>query len=98
MKHKSNNEFGGCWMPNFAANLSLLFNEVPFLQRFSLAKAAGFKAVEYQFPYDYAISDLKAQLRKNELKQVLFNLPAGNWAAGDRGIAAHPDRINEFRA
>lgn len=85
-------------MPNFAANLSMLFTEVPFLQRFSLAKAAGFKAVEYQFPYDYALSDIKAQLRDSELKQVLFNLPAGNWAAGDRGIAANPDRIGEFRA
>jgi hydroxypyruvate isomerase len=85
-------------MLKFAANLTMLFTEVPFMQRFRLAMAAGFNAVECQFPYDHDINDLKTQLRDNELKQVLFNLPAGDWAAGDRGIAAHPDRIAEFRS
>jgi hydroxypyruvate isomerase len=89
---------GGIKMPKFSANLTMLFTEAPFLQRFSLAKEAGFKTVEYLFPYDHALAELKAQLRDNGLTQVLFNLPAGNWGAGERGIAAHPERISEFRA
>jgi hydroxypyruvate isomerase len=85
-------------MPKFAANLTMLFTEAPFMQRFSLAKEAGFKTIEYLFPYDYDLTELKAQLQGNGLKQVLFNLPAGNWGAGERGIAAHPERISDFRA
>jgi hydroxypyruvate isomerase len=84
-------------MPRFAANLTMLFTELPFLQRFAAARAAGFGAVEYLFPYDYAKEDLAAQLGEHGLKQVLHNLPAGDWDAGERGIACHPDRIGEFR-
>ncbi len=85
-------------MPNFAANLSMLFKEVPFMQRFALARAKGFSAVEYLFPYDYSITELRGQLAGNGLKQVLFNMPAGDWAAGERGIAANPDRMDDFRS
>ncbi|CEP66271.1 Hydroxypyruvate isomerase [Moorella glycerini] len=85
-------------MPKFAANLTMLFTEFPFLERFNAAHKAGFKAVEFLFPYDYAINDIKSLLKENSLKVVLFNLPAGNWAAGDRGIAADPGRKEEFRA
>jgi len=85
-------------MPKFAANLTLLFNEVPFMERFAAARAAGFEAVEYLFPYAYDKNDLAQALRANGLKQVLHNLPAGNWDAGERGIACHPDRVDEFRA
>lgn len=67
------------------------------MQRFTLAKEAGFKTVEYLFPYDYDLIELKAQLQVNGLKQILFNLPAGNWGIGERGIAAHPERIKDFR-
>ncbi|MGO9379391.1 MAG: hydroxypyruvate isomerase [Dissulfurispiraceae bacterium] len=84
-------------MPKFAANLTMLFTEAPFMQRFTLAKEAGFKTVEYLFPYDYDLIELKAQLQVNGLKQILFNLPAGNWGIGERGIAAHPERIKDFR-
>ena len=84
-------------MPKFAANLTMLFNEVPFLERFTLASEAGFEAVEYLFPYDYNADELKRELTENNLVQVLHNLPAGNWAAGERGIAVLPDRIDEFR-
>jgi hydroxypyruvate isomerase len=85
-------------MPKFAANLTMLFTELPFLDRFAAAKAAGFSAVEYLFPYEYPREELAKRLRANGLKQVLHNLPAGNWAAGERGIACHPDRVHEFRA
>jgi hydroxypyruvate isomerase len=85
-------------MPKFAANLTMLFNEVPFLERFAAAKAAGFAAVEYLFPYAYDKNELVALLKSHGLKQVLHNLPAGNWDAGERGIACHPDRVEEFRA
>jgi hydroxypyruvate isomerase len=85
-------------MLQFDANLTMLFTEVPFLERFALAKKAGFPAVEYHFPYKYSAADLKSALTKNGLKQVLFNLPPGNWSKGDRGIAACPDRVDEFRA
>ena len=84
-------------MIKFAANLSMLFTEVPFMERFSLARDAGFSFVEYMFPYDFRAKDIKEKLDSNHLKQILFNLPAGNWIAGDRGIAAQPRRIEEFR-
>ncbi|WP_129141276.1 hydroxypyruvate isomerase [Modicisalibacter coralii] len=85
-------------MPRFAANLSMLFTEEEFLDRFEAAADAGFKGVEYLFPYDYPAADIKQRLDDHGLTQVLFNLPAGDWAAGERGIACHPDRIEEFRA
>lgn len=85
-------------MPRFAANLTMLFNEQPFLERFALAKIGGFKAVEFLFPYAFDAADIKAALDQNALKLVLHNLPAGNWDAGERGIACHPDRVAEFRA
>ncbi|GGO84836.1 hydroxypyruvate isomerase [Marinobacterium nitratireducens] len=85
-------------MPRFCANLSMLFTEHDFLDRFDAAAKAGFEGVEYLFPYDYDASEIKAKLDANGLTQVLFNLPAGDWAAGERGIACHPDRIEEFRA
>ncbi|HYG23743.1 MAG TPA: hydroxypyruvate isomerase [Verrucomicrobiae bacterium] len=85
-------------MPKFAANLTMLFTEAPFMERFALARRAGFTYVEYLLPYSYEAKDLKAQLRENGLQQVLFNLPCGDWTAGDRGIAAHPGRKDEFRA
>ena len=85
-------------MPRFAANLTMLFNEVPFLERFALAKTAGFKAVEFLFPYAYSTEEIKSALDNNALKLALHNLPAGDWDAGERGIACHPDRVNEFRS
>ena len=85
-------------MPRFAANLSMLFTERPFMQRFEAAAAAGFEAVEYLFPYGLPRRELAAALRANGLAQVLHNLPAGRWEAGERGIACHPGRIGEFRA
>lgn len=84
-------------MPRFAANLSMLFTEHPFLERFSRAKAAGFDAVEVLFPYDEDIAGIGRELRHNALQLVLFNLPAGNFAAGDRGFANDPRRVDEFR-
>jgi hydroxypyruvate isomerase len=84
-------------MPKFAANLTMLFNELPFMQRFEAAAQAGFKAVEYLFPYAYDKKELAAALRDNGLAQVLHNLPAGNWDGGERGIGCHPDRVGEFR-
>ena len=84
-------------MPKFAANLTMLFNEVPFLDRFDEAAKAGFTGVEYLFPYDFEPGELVERLRRNNLTQVLHNLPAGNWGAGERGIAVLPDRQDEFR-
>ena len=84
-------------MPKFAANLTMLFNEVPFLDRFAAAANAGFKAVEFLFPYAFSISDIQRRLKDNDLQIVLHNLPAGNWEAGERGIACLPDRVAEFR-
>jgi len=84
-------------MPRFAANLSMLFTEVDFTERFARARAAGFSGVEYLFPYAYPKDLLSRTLADNELTQVLFNLPPGNWEAGERGIACLPDRIDEFR-
>jgi hydroxypyruvate isomerase len=85
-------------MPKFAANLSMLFTEYPFLERFARAKAAGFQAVEFLFPYEYESNAIADELRRNELEQVLFNLPAGDFTAGDRGMANDPSRVEEFRA
>ncbi len=85
-------------MPKFAANLSMLFTEVPFAQRFERAARAGFDAVECQFPYELPAAEVKALLEANRLTMVLHNLPAGDWAAGDRGIACDPARVDEFRA
>ncbi|MBK9408816.1 MAG: hydroxypyruvate isomerase [Gemmatimonadetes bacterium] len=85
-------------MPRFAANLTMLFTEVPFLDRFARAAAAGFSAVEFLFPYPYAVGDLRAALDRHRLSLVLHNLPAGDWDAGERGIACLPGRTEEFRA
>jgi hydroxypyruvate isomerase len=85
-------------MPKFAANLSMLFTELPFIERFAAAKSAGFEAVEYLFPYAWDKKELAAALKTNGLIQVLHNLPAGNWEAGDRGVACDPARVAEFRA
>jgi hydroxypyruvate reductase len=85
-------------MPRFAANLSFLFAEHPFLDRFQLAKEAGFQAVEFLFPYAYPVEEIQARLRATGLRIVLHNLPAGDWDAGDRGMACDPTRIAEFRA
>ena len=84
-------------MPRFAANLTMLFTERPFAERFAAAKAAGFHFVEYLFPYASPAGELRQLLADNGLTQVLFNLPCGDWAAGDRGIAADPARVAEFR-
>jgi hydroxypyruvate isomerase len=84
-------------MPKFAANLSMLFTEAPFLDRFERAANVGFTAVEFLFPYAFATSDIQARLTRYGLKLVLHNLPAGDWDAGERGIACLPDRIDEFR-
>jgi hydroxypyruvate isomerase len=84
-------------MPKFAANLTMLFNEVPFIDRFAAAADAGFSGVEYLFPYDFDKNQLAAKLGQFGLTQVLHNLPAGNWAGGERGIAVLPDRAAEFR-
>lgn len=84
-------------MPRFAANLSMLFTELPFPERFAAAADAGFKGVEYLFPYDWPAQQLAQWLADNGLTQVLFNLPAGDWQAGERGIACLPDRIAAFR-
>jgi len=85
-------------MPRFAANLTMMFNEVGFLDRFGRAAAAGFTAVEYMFPYDFDAHALRDRLEEHRLTQVLHNLPAGNWPAGDRGIACLPNRVDEFKA
>jgi len=84
-------------LPRFAANLTMLFNEVPFMERFAAAAKAGFKGVEYLFPYDFPAEDLAKQLSTHGLTQVLHNLPAGDWGKGERGIAIFPDRVNEFK-
>ncbi|WP_434362415.1 hydroxypyruvate isomerase [Parasalinivibrio latis] len=84
-------------MPKLAANLSMLFTELPFMERFGAAAEYGFKGVEYLFPYDFDVAAIRDELEAHGLKQVLFNLPAGDWDAGDRGIAADPARVEEFR-
>ena len=85
-------------MPNFAANLTMLYNEVDFLDRFAAAAKDGFAGVEFLFPYAYPKDELAARLKEHKLTQALHNLPAGDWAGGERGIACHPDRVEEFRA
>ena len=85
-------------MPRFAANLSMLFTEVPLLDRFERAARAGFSSVELQFPYEATAAAIRERLVANRLQMVLHNLPAGDWATGDRGIACDPARVAEFRA
>lgn len=85
-------------MPRFAANLTMMFNEVPFPARFAAASKAGFKAVEFLFPYDHPPQEVARWLKEGELESVLINLPPGDWAAGERGMAALPGREEEFRA
>ncbi|MFT7094630.1 MAG: hydroxypyruvate isomerase, partial [Alcanivorax sp.] len=84
-------------MPRFAANLSMLFTELPFLDRFAAAAEAGFQGVEFLFPYDWPATTLAEKLKQHDLTQVLFNLPPGDWQVGERGIACLPDRVEEFR-
>ncbi|QDF96309.1 hydroxypyruvate isomerase [Azoarcus sp. DD4] len=84
-------------MPKLAANLTMLFNEVDFLDRFQAAADAGFKGVEFLFPYAWPAEQIAEKLQRAGLVQVLHNLPAGDWAAGERGIACHPDRVGEFQ-
>ncbi len=84
-------------MPKLAANLSMLFTEEAFPDRFAAAARAGFKGVEFLFPYDYEAEMLAERLRGNDLEQVLFNLPPGDWEAGERGLAALPGRTQEFQ-
>ncbi len=83
-------------MPRFAANLSMMFNEMPFLDRFGAAARAGFKAVEFLFPYEHPAAEIRQRLDDHGLQVVLFNMPPGNWAAGERGIASLPGRQSEF--
>jgi 2-dehydrotetronate isomerase len=85
-------------MPKFAANLHYLFTEVAFLDRFEAAAGAGFRAVEFQVPYDFPVGELRARLQGNGLRMVLFDAPMGDWNAGDRGLAAVPGREAQFRA
>ena len=85
-------------VPKFSANLSFLYPELPFLERFAAAAADGFRAVEYAVPYVASAEELAALNARHGLDQVLFNLPAGDWDGGERGIACHPDRVDEFRA
>ncbi|KVK80757.1 MULTISPECIES: 2-oxo-tetronate isomerase [Burkholderia] len=84
-------------MPRFAANLTMMYNEHAFLERFAAAARDGFKAVEYLFPYDFPAAELKSRLDANGLVQALFNAPPGDWAAGERGIASLPGREDEFK-
>ncbi len=84
-------------MPKFAANLTMMFTELPFLDRFKAAADAGFKAVEFQFPYEYQPDHIANELQNNRLKLALFNLPPGDWAKGERGLAALLERAEEFQ-
>ncbi len=84
-------------MPKFCANLSMLYTEVDFLDRFGAAAEDGFEGVEYLFPYPFPKEELAARLKQHGLVQVLHNLPAGDWGKGERGIACLPDRVEEFR-
>ena len=85
-------------MPRFAANLSFMYQDLPFLERFAAAAADGFEGVEYLFPYDYPAEEIAAQLQAHGLEQALFNLPPGDWSTGERGIACLPGRHLEFAA
>lgn len=84
-------------MPRFAANLSMMFNEVSFLDRFAEARRAGFEGVEFLFPYEHPAGEIRRRLDDAGLAQVLFNAPPGDWAKGERGLAALPGRVAEFR-
>ncbi|MBS0529220.1 MAG: hydroxypyruvate isomerase family protein [Proteobacteria bacterium] len=84
-------------MPRFAANLSMMFTEVPFLDRFEAAAKAGFTAVEFLFPYDHPAEEVGKRLKDNGLAQALFNLPPGDWAAGEKGFAARPGKFEELQ-
>jgi hydroxypyruvate isomerase len=83
-------------MPKLAANLSMMFQETSFLDRFAAAAAAGFTGVEYLFPYDFPAAEIAARLERHRLAQALFNLPPGDWTKGERGMAALPGREGEF--
>lgn len=83
-------------MPQFAANLSMMYQEHAFLDRFAAAAADGFRAVEFLFPYEHAPGEISTRLRAHGLTQALFNLPPGDWQAGERGMAALPGREKEF--
>jgi hydroxypyruvate isomerase len=85
------------YMNQFAVNLSTIFTEVPFLERFNKAKEAGLSLVECQFPYPYSIASIKEQLALHQLSMVLINLPPGDWEKGDRGLANDPNRMEEFK-
>ena len=85
-------------MPKFAANLSMMYQEHAFLDRFGAAAADGFKGVEFLFPYEFQPTDIKARLTQHGLTQVLFNCPPGDWARGERGLASLPGREDEFRS
>ena len=85
-------------MPRFAANLSMLYGEHEFLDRFGAAAKDGFKGVEYLFPYDFPQDAIAAKLKEHGLVQILHNLPAGNWGGGERGIGCLPERVDEFKA
>lgn len=84
-------------MPKLAANITMMFNELPFLERIQASAQSGFKAVEFLFPYDFEAQDIAAELKRHAVKNVLFNMPPGDWEAGERGIAALPGREQEFR-
>jgi hydroxypyruvate isomerase len=84
-------------MPRFSANLSFLYPDLPFLDRIDAAGASGFRGVEYMSPYDYELAEIKKRLRAHGLAQVLFNLPVGDFAKGERGYATDPSRVKEFR-
>ena len=84
-------------MPNFAANLTMMFNEYEFMDRFKAASQSGFIGIEFLFPYDYDKQEILENLKSNNLKQVLHDLPAGNWENGDRGNACQPNRVGEFQ-
>lgn len=85
-------------MPRFAANLSLMFTEIPFMERFAAAAAQGFEAVEFQFPYDFDAGAIRAELDRLNLALSVFNSPPGNWVSGERGLAALPGQEAFFRA
>jgi 2-dehydrotetronate isomerase len=84
-------------MPRFAANLSMMFTEQPFLDRFDAAASAGFSAIEFLFPYDHPVEAVGERLNRNGLVQALFNLPPGNWEAGEKGFAALPEKFAELQ-
>ena len=84
-------------MPRFAANLSMMFTELPFLDRFDAAAKAGFTAVEFLFPYEHPADAIGERLMRNGLTQALFNLPPGNWEAGEKGFAALPERFDDLK-